>query len=150
MGRRSRKRTRSAPAPAPERAAKLPPRPERPPGLFGRVPVSEALILIGVGLLVVGLVRGPSGAGGSALKLGVGFCAVATIELTLREHVRGFRSHTLFISLLVAGVVHIAGALIGGSDFARSPALLAADAAAFGTTAAILMRVFRSSRKSSA
>lgn len=68
---------------------------ERPPSPFGSVPVSELAILIGGIGLIVGLLdkRVP------ALIVGAAVCALGVLEVTVREHFSGFRSHA---SLLAA------------------------------------------------
>jgi hypothetical protein len=66
------------------------------------------LILIGIIGVIFGLVRhvtlnGPgqvSGAGAPALVAGIVAVLIGTIEVTLREHRSGYRSHTLLLALL--------------------------------------------------
>jgi hypothetical protein len=74
-------------------------RPARPPGPWGRFPITE--ITVAAGLLFIGNAL----AGGASPKsprflFGVGVCALAVVELTVREHVTGFRSHTLLLAFL--------------------------------------------------
>jgi hypothetical protein len=74
-------------------------RPARPPGPWGRFPITE--ITVAAGLLFIGIAL----AGGATPKsprflIGVGVCALAVVELTVREHVTGFRSHTLLLAFL--------------------------------------------------
>lgn len=114
MGRRSRKRVgsesaRPAPAaPAPERApraAHTAPRrrarsEDRPPAPWGDFPLGELVTFAGIVVLVVGFAT-------STFRLmAVGFALVtlSAVELTIREHFAGFRSHSTLLAL-VAGVV---------------------------------------------
>lgn len=123
--RRSRKRhsgTKSAPragnAPVqPQRPrAPRPPAPtasartygERPPGLFGGLPVSELMILVGVIGILVGWLQG----GGAALFVGLGVCFLAVLELTAREHFSGYRSHSTLLAGIAAVAVETAVALL--------------------------------------
>src|SRR6202007_2212062 len=62
---------------------------ERPPGIFGGVPVSEFAIFAGLVLLVVGALDH----GSSALEVGIIVMALGVVEVTAREHFSGFRSH---------------------------------------------------------
>jgi len=74
---------------------------ERPKGLFGDLPISEILILLGIIGIVAGLING----GGPALLIGVGVCALAVLEVTAREHFSGFRSHTSLLAAVPALIV---------------------------------------------
>ena len=83
----------------------------RPP--WAPVPLTEICILGGAVLMVVGLVGGGSSRG---LLLGFGFALVflATIEMALREHLAGYRSHSALIAGCAAAVALGAAALLGG------------------------------------
>jgi type IV secretory pathway TrbD component len=119
--RRSRKRRRSASAPRavpsqrrehrpePEvragaqaqpaergRTSRLDRRGERPPGLFGGIPVSEIAIFAGLVAVIVGYFDH----GGPALIGGIVLCGLGVIEVTAREHFAGFRSHTILLAAL--------------------------------------------------
>jgi hypothetical protein len=116
MGRRSRKRGESTRAERDaarrERAAagvdEPPPRPgrprasERPPAPWGRFPLSELVILLGIVLIVWGAARGEGGE--EMLLAGLVIASLGGGELALREHIAGFRSH----SSLLAGVAAFA------------------------------------------
>jgi hypothetical protein len=75
------------------------------------LPLSELLILVGAIGVVVGLVRGPE-ANRSAIIAGVLAVGIGTIEVSLREHLSGYRSHTLLLALLPVIVFHSAVVLI--------------------------------------
>jgi len=84
---------------------------ERPRAPWHPLPLSELLILIGAIGTVIGLGRGVSH-GGPPLLAGLAAVAIGTVEVTLREHLSGYRSHALILSLLPAIVFHSAVVLI--------------------------------------
>ena len=69
---------------------------ERPPSLFGGVPVSEIAIFAGGVGLIVGLLS----RGGPALIVGAIVCGLGVLEVTIREHFSGYRSHTVLLAAL--------------------------------------------------
>ena len=75
----------------------------RPPAPWGSFPLVEVCILVGIILVIVGLVMGAE-QGALAIGVGIGLAALGGLELTIREHVAGYRSH----SSLLAGVPAIA------------------------------------------
>jgi hypothetical protein len=141
MGRRTRKRSAAtirpsaAPVrPAPAKTAKAPPVPPWAP-----FPLIELAILVAIVLIVAGFVthgsRGPV-----LLGCGLGLASLATLELTIREHFAGYRSHA---SLLAgAGAVGVAALLYA---FARlpQPLPLAIAAGTFGTLWGLLRAAYR-------
>src|SRR4051794_19108392 len=112
MGRRSRKRaeTPASPvvdAPAPRAPRPLPAAPrrrarseDRPPAPWGDFPLGELVTFAGIVVLVVGFATTTF----RLMALGFSLVALSAVELTVREHFAGFRSHS---SLLAVG----AGAL---------------------------------------
>jgi hypothetical protein len=88
---------RPAPAPAPRRRRGRPGVDERPPAPWGSFPLSELVVLLGMVLMVWGLV---SWEDGGSLRFGAGLAvaSLAGIELSLREHLAGFRSHTTLLA----------------------------------------------------
>lgn len=111
MGRRSRKRSITAPAPlpaAPPPAASAAPAArrrraridERPPAPWGGFPLGELTTLAGIVALGVGFGTGRY----RLLAVGLALVALAAMELSLREHLAGFRSHSSLLGL-VAGAV---------------------------------------------
>jgi len=83
---------------------------ERPPGIFGGLPVSEIAIFAGLILLVLGMIDH----GGAALEVGIIVMALGVTEVTAREHFSGFRSHATLLALMPAVIVEAAYALIVG------------------------------------
>ena len=115
MGRRSRKRGAEAvPARAPEPAAG-PPRPQRPLRRRARIeeaprapwhpfPLVELSILAGLILVVIGFASDPGEPRTTFLFGGLALISVASLELAIREHFAGYRSHTT----LLAGAAAVA------------------------------------------
>jgi hypothetical protein len=113
---------------------------ERPPAPWGSFPLVELVILVGLVMLVAGfIVQGSRGV--LMIATGAVLCSLAGLELAIREHFAGYRSH----SFLLAGAVAVA-ALAALSYFASglSPVLrLAGAGAAFALVAWTLVRSFR-------
>ncbi len=84
---------------------------ERPHAPWHPLPLSELLILVGIIGAVVAFLRGVES---TAALLGAGIAAVAigTIEVSLREHLAGFRAHTLMLAVLPAVVFHTVVVLV--------------------------------------
>lgn len=122
---------------------------ERPPQPWHPLPLSELLILVGAVAVVVGLRRGSSGH--AVLLAGIGAAAIGTLEVTLREHLGGYRSHTVLLALLPALALHTAVILIVAA-FARVPralniGLLVPDAAVFAFFFKLLRMRFVDARR---
>ena len=91
---------------------------ERPQAPWHPLPLSELLILVGAIGTVIGLGRlghGGISHGGPALFAGIAAVLIGTVEVTLREHLSGYRSHTLILTLLPLIVFHSAVILIVAS-----------------------------------
>jgi hypothetical protein len=144
MGRRSRKRARdpaerSATAPAEARASGQRParrrrRDERPPAPWGSFPLVELCILAALVMGIVGLIMwGPVGRVMVFVAAGLG--SLAGLELSIREHIAGYRSH----SMLLAGTVAVVA--LGVLFFTHAPrALMLPVAAAVFATAFFPLR----------
>jgi hypothetical protein len=77
---------------------------ERPPAPWGSFPLAELTVLAGIVLLVIGV----AGGNRTALVLGLALGALGGLEVAVREHIAGYRSHTT----LLAGTVFVA--VVGG------------------------------------
>ena len=67
---------------------------ERPPAPWGKFPLAELTILAGIILLIVGFIGGSP----TALGLGIALGALGGLEVSIREHFAGFRSHTTVLA----------------------------------------------------
>ena len=119
MGRRSRKRAGDAPAPAPATAPARPPRAqqgptpvplrrarreEAPKAPWHPFPLVELCVLVGIVVIVIGLTSD----GERRLTLlmaGVALASFAGLEVTVREHFAGYKSHSTLLGGLSAVVV---------------------------------------------
>jgi hypothetical protein len=112
MGRRSRQRgvaPVSVPPPEPPRTPRRHARiDEAPRAPWHPVPLVELAILAGLIFVVAGFItRGESG--GVLVMGGIALVSLASLELAVREHVSGYRSH----SALLAGAAAIAVGALG-------------------------------------
>lgn len=80
---------------------------ERPPPLWGSFPLTELLVLAGIVLMVWGFLEGGGRAANAKLAAGLAVASLAGLELAIREHVTGFRSHTTLLSSAIAIVTII-------------------------------------------
>ena len=98
------------------------------------------MILCGLILLVAGLfTQGP--AGGTMIAVGLALGALGGLELSIREHFAGYRSHTALLSGAVGIAVLIALALLAPSLWL--PIAIGVALAVFAVTAWALARAFR-------
>lgn len=123
---------------------------ERPQAPWHPLPLAELLILVGAIGTVVGLNRGISH-GGPPLFAGLAAVVVGTTEVTLREHLSGYRSHTLILALLPTIAFHTAVVLIVAA-FTRTPRalnilLLVLDAGIFALLFKLLRARFQDARR---
>ena len=115
---------------------------ERPPSPFGGLPVSELASLAGAVALVFGVIRH----GGPALIGGVILCLLGVTEVTAREHLSGYRSHTVLLAAIPAVVAEFVIVLTVGPPAGRV-LLLVPVAAVFGLCAWFLRRRFLVARQ---
>jgi len=118
----------------PSRRARLDEAPQAP---WGRFPLAELCVLVGAAVAVLGFLsegdRRPS-----LILAGLGLASLAGLELSVREHLAGYRSHSAVLALVAA---FVAGGLVWVLTEDRALVLVAAAltwAAAFG----LLRRAF--------
>jgi hypothetical protein len=106
MAKKRRKR-RSRPAPTPkqrkpvEPAARRTARDEAPRAPWGSFPLTELTILVGLVMLVLGFVSaGPRAT--LMIAVGITLAALGGLELAIREHFAGYRSHSGLLALACA------------------------------------------------
>jgi hypothetical protein len=109
---------------------------DRPPAPWGSFPLAELTVLAGIVMLVIGVLsRSPT-----AIGVGVVLAALGGLEVSAREHLAGYRSHTT----LLAGTVFV---VVTGGLFYLAHLILAicllAGAAAFAASFYLLRRAFQ-------
>ena len=109
---------------------------DRPPAPWGSFPLAELTILAGIVALVIGLFGG----GPKAIGVGVVLAGLGGLEVAVREHFAGYRSHTT----LLAGAVFV---LFVGTLFYLAELILAIclaiGAIAFLAAFLLLRRAFQ-------
>jgi len=130
---------RPAAAPKP-RAGRVSPD-DRPPPIWAPFPLTELVTLAGIALMIWGLLSGGGEQGGRRLAAGLAVASLAGLELAVREHVTGFRSH----SALLAGATAILVMVGAGLGLGLNPLglVLIAGAAAFAGAFWALRKLFR-------
>jgi hypothetical protein len=78
---------------------------ERPPAPWHPLPLSELLILVGVIGALVAWIRGYQ-SNAALLGAGIGAIVIGTLEVSLREHLSGFRPHTTMLAVIPPVVLH--------------------------------------------
>ncbi|MGC1166168.1 MAG: hypothetical protein WA862_08665 [Solirubrobacterales bacterium] len=141
---KKRKGKRPKRAAPPEKAAVGAPKPalrvatpdDRPPAPWGKVPLAELTILAGIVSLIIGVVGGHP----TAIGIGVALAGLGGIEVAIREHLAGYRSHTT----LLAGAVFVF--TVGGLFYLADQILavaLAVGAVAFAIAFYLARRAFQ-------
>lgn len=77
---------------------------EEPPAPWGKFPLVELCVLVGLILIVIGAItKNPT-----QLGIGLALGSLGGLELSIREHFAGYRSHTT----LLAGVVFVLACIV--------------------------------------
>ncbi len=133
---------KQAAAAQPKRAPKAPAQIEdrRPSAPWGSFPLVELVVFVALIMLAVGFfLSGPRGS--LLLVTGLALGSLAGLELSVREHFGGFRSHTV----LLAGAAGLATMLLlAYAAQAVVGVAVIAGAVVFGGCAWLLARAFRS------
>ena len=116
------------------------PAPQRPPAPWGRFPLVELVVLLGLVLLVAGfIIQGARGA--TMIVAGIALASLSGLEVSIREHLAGYRSH----STVLAGAVAVLA--LGVGYFVLPTRLLAVNlligAVVFGVCFYALREVFK-------
>jgi len=121
------------------------PRPQPPWAPF---PLTEIGMAVGLAIFVAGIF-GDGSRGAWLLGVGVLVLAVVVVELCLREHFAGFRSHTLLLAVLPVAVLD--GVMVRAlGDALRGPLVLAAALALAATLGWWLRTRFRAAHERAA
>jgi hypothetical protein len=109
---------------------------ERPPAPWGSVPLAELVILAGIVSLAIGVIGGHP----TAIGLGVALAGLGGLEVAIREHFAGYRSHTTLLA--GAAFVLTTGLVFYAADQILAVAL-AVGAVAFAITFYLARRAFQ-------
>jgi len=109
----------------------------RPDAIWAPFPLTEIGMAVGIALFALGFFADAPG----LFLAGVGVLVVVVAELCLREHLSGFRSHSLLLGLLPVAVVHLGIVYASGTSW-RGPLAMAVDLALAGALAWWLQRRF--------
>jgi hypothetical protein len=114
---------------------------DRPPPLWGSFPLTELVTLAGIVLMAWGFLSGPGGDANRMIAAGLLIASIAGLELAIREHVTGFRSHTTLLSGAAAILVIVALGLAAGLETLGF--LLLAGGVAFAASFVGLRELFK-------
>ena len=131
-----------APAPAPRRVRERSVDDERPPAPWGSFPLIELTVLVGIVMLILGFAVFEGERRTILIGTGLLLGSIGGLDLSIREHLAGYRSHTM----VLAGVPAIAVlALLFYAGPEGLPPIARAGIAlvVFAAAAALLIRVFR-------
>ena len=109
---------------------------ERPPAPWGNAPLAELVILAGIVALAIGVIGGHP----TAIGIGVALAGLGGLEVAIREHFAGYRSHTTMLAG-AAGVLTI-GLLFYAAHTILAVAL-AVGAAVFAVVFFLARRAFQ-------
>ena len=98
----------------------------RPDAIWAPFPLTEIGMGVGLVLFLIGFGGAPA-----LLVAGVGVLVVVVAELCLREHLAGFRSHSIPLAMMPVTTVHL-GVVVLGNVTWRGPLALAVDLAIAG------------------
>lgn len=119
---------------------------ERPEAPWGSFPLTELVVLLAIVLGVMGFVIGVETARGRVLLLAaIALGSLAGLEMAIRDHFAGYRSHTTLLSGAAAVVAVIAAHfLLGAIAPSLPPAVLFVIAAVvFAAVFPLLRRAFQ-------
>ena len=111
---------------------------DRPPAPWGSFPLVELVILLALVLLGIGFFTG----NGLMVVCGVGLAMLGGVEVAIREHFAGYRSHSTLLAGVIAVIVLTFGFLFAPDNW---PALvpLGLGAVVFGACVYLLREAFK-------
>jgi len=146
MGRRSRRRADGAPPPAPAPRVDAPReltrrarREEAPKPPWHPVPLVELSVLLGLILIVVAFFAADGDRRGLLLVCGTALASLSGLEVAIREHFAGYRSHSALLALACA--VAIVAVLFFATGLPQI-VLLGVAVLVFGLAFQVLRRAF--------
>lgn len=116
-------------------------RDDSPPAPWGNFPLIELCVLAGIIMLILGFFFVGGSRGPILIAAGLALGSIGGLELSIREHFAGYKSHTAILAgvpaLIVLGLLFYAG-----PDGLPQLARAAIGIAVFAVFAVILTRVF--------
>ncbi len=112
---------------------------EAPRAPWAPLPLVEGAILAGIACIVIGFARGVD-TGGWLIGGGFALVSLAALELAIREHLAGYRSHSALLAGALAVAVAAAAFLLTGVP---QEAILVLAGAVGGAALPALREVFR-------
>jgi hypothetical protein len=137
----------ATPAPATARPSRFEVRDgvARPRPIWAPFPLTEIGMAAGLAIFVAGMLSGGHRARW-LLSVAVAMLVVVVGELCVREHLAGFRSHTLLLAVLPVAILNGLAVVVAGDGWAGPPVLLA-DLALAGALAWWLQTRYRLARE---
>jgi hypothetical protein len=114
----------------------------RPPAPWGSFPLGELVVLLGIVLIVWGAIRWDE-RGRVMFVAGFTIASLAGLELSVREHFAGFRSHTTLLAAAAGFVATIATFLVAGSSATAGLVVPLVGGLVFALCFYLLRQVFR-------
>ncbi|HKJ36392.1 MAG TPA: hypothetical protein VKA36_07490 [Solirubrobacterales bacterium] len=114
---------------------------EAPPAPWGSFPLIEITVLVGIVMLVIGLVFVEGDRGVILIGTGLVLASIGGLEVSIREHLAGYRSHTLILAGVPTAVA--LGVLFKFATDMAPGLRVAIGAAVFALAAYGLTRLFR-------
>ncbi|UJA19514.1 hypothetical protein HJD18_04360 [Thermoleophilia bacterium SCSIO 60948] len=146
--RRPAPRPRPEAAPAPEPARQAAPKVDRrrepetaPPAPWGKFPLVELVVLVALVLIVVGFFAGGQSSP-TLIVAGLALGSLAGLELAIREHFSGYRSHTALLAS-AAGLIVLAILYFAAPGLVSPAIRIVVALAVAGLAAGLLLRAFR-------
>jgi hypothetical protein len=122
---------------------------ERPQAPWHPLPLSELLIFVGLIGVLVGISRGESGL--LVVAAGILAVCVGTLDFTLREHLSGYRPHTILLAAVPTALLHGAITVAMVALGAPSPSFIVVplliDVPVFWVLYRVLRARFRDARR---
>ena len=104
---------------------------ERPPAPWGSFPLVEVVVFVGIVMIIAGaIIWGRQGQ--TMLIAGFALAALAGLELSVREHFAGYRSHTTLLAGAVGVIVMTLTFLLSGGGASAYYIALGAGVVVFG------------------
>ncbi len=125
------------------RPVRASPEDESPPAPWGSFPLVELCVLTGIVMLILGFFVVGGSRGPILIAAGLALGSIGGLELSIREHFAGYKSHTAILAgvpaLIVLGLLFYLG-----PDGLPQLARAAIGIAVFAVGAVILTRIFSS------